>query len=632
MKTQKLVRGRLMAKVGGQKVAVTNRVQGIGSSIDDLTLAGRSWRAEVGDTVLDANLERTVEGASTVTIDIHDPHKNLLRSPLLRENYDVELDGLWFTSAKLSRQDSTTMQLVFEDREVFLLRGKVGARKVKPSKVTLPQFCLMLVREVKPRIAFYSPELHAPPVKLTSARAARNAKPTQQATRQPGLGSSAGITVKGERADDEQIRNIDRTLDVGRSMHIPKKGLICNVVVGTVEATCRNLSGGDRDSVGFYQQRASQGWPASRDLERDATAFYKAMRPILSRSPGISVAALAQAIQRSGNPGAYSAYVDEATKTVEKYLRSTGASTDKSAARGTGTSANAQQALERHKKENTWDCMGRLTEDVGWRRFCSSSIVYVLAEPDLLGSAPRMTISDSTPGLLDVVTFDEDEGRAVNEVSLSVMLNTWQAPPGTVVELEDSLGAASGFWIVNTVRAPISERAVQGEIQLARPQATKAPSDTVGQGKSNKRKLRKDGKGKNKDSGGSASGGDITQVHIRRTGAGAPGWGGTADVFDQFIHPFMRRQGLSPGAQKETGHAPQGDHDPSSRTSYATDYPTFNGAAIANRLGRVLGRNGDSVGTYATFNVKIDGRMFRVQILWGVPDHHDHIHVGLRAA
>lgn len=628
MKTQKLARARAKAVIGSQSVDVINRVQGVGSSIDDLMIAGRTWRAELGDAVLDANLERTVEGASTVTVDVHDPHGNLLRSPLLRERYDVELDDLWFTSVKVSRTDSTTLQLVFEDREVATLRGKAGARKVKPSKVTLPQFCLMLVREVKPRIPFYSPELHAPVAKLTSARAARQAAPTQQATRQPGLSASAGVTVKGERADAEQIRNIDRTLDVGRSMRIPKKGLICNVVVGTVEALCRNPSGGDRDSVGFYQQRGSQGWPASRDLERDGTAFYKAMQPILRRSPSISVAALAQAIQRSGNPGAYGQWVDEATKTVEKYLRSTGGTASKSAARGPGTSASAQQALERHKKENTWDCMGRLTDDVGWRRFCSSGIVYVLSEPDLLGSAPRVTLSDSSPGLLDVVTFDEDEGKNVTDVTLDVMLNTWQAPPGTVVELDDSLGPAAGFYIASTIRAPIRERAVQGEIQLARPQLPKPPSETVGQGKSGKRRLRKDGKGK---SASTATGGDITQVHITRTGAGPPGWGGTADVFEQFIHPFMRRHGLQPGAQKETGHAPQGDHDPSQRTSYATDYPTFNGAETANKLGRVLGRNGDSVGTYATFNVRVDHRMFRVQILWGVPDHHDHIHVGLRA-
>lgn len=74
---------------------------------------------------------------------------------------------------------------------------------------------------------------------------------------------------------------------------------------------------GDRDSVGFLQQRPSQGWgPPGESVERDTDQFLeKAMR--LNRGFRGSAGQLAQAVQRSAFPGRY----DERSGEAEQILR-----------------------------------------------------------------------------------------------------------------------------------------------------------------------------------------------------------------------------------------------------------------------------------------------------------------------
>lgn len=110
-------------------------------------------------------------------------------------------------------------------------------------------------------------------------------------------------------------------------------------------------------------------------------------------------------------------------------------------------------------------------------------------------------------------------------------------------------------------------------------------------------------------------------------------WGGTQTIFEQLITPYMKKQGLSPGSQKrsyDTVDPGMSDHYVGCKTCYATDYPTTNGAKIANSLARSLGISGYSVGNYVRHDIVVDGKAYSVQILWAVPGHYDHVHVGVR--
>jgi hypothetical protein len=111
---------------------------------------------------------------------------------------------------------------------------------------------------------------------------------------------------------------------------------------------------------------------------------------------------------------------------------------------------------------------------------------------------------------------------------------------------------------------------------------------------------------------------------------GPPHWGGARDFFDQFIYPIALRMGMSPDYDdKEWGHAAGGDHDPTVLNAFAEDFPTFSGAAFANAVGQALGRQSNT-GTYAFIYYKWQGYNWRVQILWAVPDHYNHVHIGAR--
>jgi hypothetical protein len=133
----------------------------------------------------------------------------------------------------------------------------------------------------------------------------------------------------------------------------------------------------------------------------------------------------------------------------------------------------------------------------------------------------------------------------------------------------------------------------------------------------------------------------LDDVTIRSLAAGPPHWGGGADLMGQFVAPFMaERFGLAKGSGKRTpahnaaiGGSPTSDHLTTNRTTFARDFPTFDGEAAAMALAAALGWHGWHANSFESFLVTVDGETFRVQILWGAGiGHGDHVHVGIGAA
>lgn len=129
----------------------------------------------------------------------------------------------------------------------------------------------------------------------------------------------------------------------------------------------------------------------------------------------------------------------------------------------------------------------------------------------------------------------------------------------------------------------------------------------------------------------------LNAVHVHSTALGRPHWGGGADVMGQFVTPLMRRRGLYPGSGKRTpthnaaiGGSPTSDHLTTRTETFARDYPTFSGRPAAEALAREFGIVGWQENSYTTYDVRIDGHVFRIQILWGAGiEHGDHVHVGI---
>lgn len=126
----------------------------------------------------------------------------------------------------------------------------------------------------------------------------------------------SAATVAGYGAG--QVGNAAVIVAVGRRLNVPEPGRVVAVAAAMQESQLRNLNYGDRDSLGLFQQRPSQGWgtPAQvRDPAYAATRFYRRLLAV----PGwqqMSVTDAAQAVQRSGYPDAYARHEPAARAVV----------------------------------------------------------------------------------------------------------------------------------------------------------------------------------------------------------------------------------------------------------------------------------------------------------------------------
>ncbi|MCG6497103.1 C40 family peptidase [Kitasatospora sp. A2-31] len=93
----------------------------------------------------------------------------------------------------------------------------------------------------------------------------------------------------------------------GMSMNVSARGQVIALATALQESNLRNLSYGDRDSLGLFQQRPSQGWGTAEQIQDPvyaSTRFYKALLEV----PGweqLPLTVAAQKVQRSGFPDAY---------------------------------------------------------------------------------------------------------------------------------------------------------------------------------------------------------------------------------------------------------------------------------------------------------------------------------------
>jgi hypothetical protein len=113
--------------------------------------------------------------------------------------------------------------------------------------------------------------------------------------------------------DAEQVANAATITAVGLTRKVPQRGLVVALATAWQESKLENLDAGDRDSIGLFQQRPSQGWGKSEqiaDPRYAANAFYTALLKIKGWEK-MRVTDAAQQVQRSAHPDAYEKWVDE---------------------------------------------------------------------------------------------------------------------------------------------------------------------------------------------------------------------------------------------------------------------------------------------------------------------------------
>jgi hypothetical protein len=114
--------------------------------------------------------------------------------------------------------------------------------------------------------------------------------------------------------DPEQMANAATIAAVGITRKVPPRAIVVALAAAQQESKLYNLPEGDRDSVGLFQQRPSQGWGSQGqilDPRYSAGKFFDA----LVKVPGwetMQLATAAQAVQKSGHPSAYQRWEDQA--------------------------------------------------------------------------------------------------------------------------------------------------------------------------------------------------------------------------------------------------------------------------------------------------------------------------------
>ncbi|WP_075779934.1 C40 family peptidase [Streptomyces acidiscabies] len=146
----------------------------------------------------------------------------------------------------------------------------------------------------------------------------------EQITRVLDGASGKDVRVEGLDLPAEQIPNAATIVTAGLSLKVPAKGQIVALATAMQESRLRNLDYGDRDSLGLFQQRPSQGWGTAQQIRDPLYASEQFYRHLL-RVDGwqqMTVAQAAQAVQRSGLPDAYAQWEPLATALQAAVARS----------------------------------------------------------------------------------------------------------------------------------------------------------------------------------------------------------------------------------------------------------------------------------------------------------------------
>lgn len=112
----------------------------------------------------------------------------------------------------------------------------------------------------------------------------------------------------------EQANNAAIIAAVGMSYGFDVQGVTVAIATAIQESSLRNLDWGDRDSLGLFQQRPSQGWGTEEqimDEHYSASKFYQALAAV-DGWQDMELTVAAQRVQRSGFPDAYADHEQEA--------------------------------------------------------------------------------------------------------------------------------------------------------------------------------------------------------------------------------------------------------------------------------------------------------------------------------
>lgn len=123
-------------------------------------------------------------------------------------------------------------------------------------------------------------------------------------------GCSVTVAQHAVSLSTDQAENASIIAAVAERRGLPARAISIAIATAYQESKLQNLDGGDRDSIGLFQQRPSQGWGTPKQIRHPfyaAGAFYDALQQV-DGYQDMPITQAAQAVQRSAFPDAYAVH------------------------------------------------------------------------------------------------------------------------------------------------------------------------------------------------------------------------------------------------------------------------------------------------------------------------------------
>lgn len=124
----------------------------------------------------------------------------------------------------------------------------------------------------------------------------------------------ASVGEQTVRLSQEQAQNAATIAAVAERRGLPARAVTIALATAYQESKLLNIDYGDRDSLGLFQQRPSQGWGTPEQVQNPVYAagrFYDALVQVPAYTE-MAITEAAQTVQRSAFPTAYADHEDDA--------------------------------------------------------------------------------------------------------------------------------------------------------------------------------------------------------------------------------------------------------------------------------------------------------------------------------
>lgn len=616
--------------------------------------------AGIGEVLTDGTLTLSMVEVSTLEFVVDDERKALLRGDFLTgwtwgadpgrdearwikdgRKIDLRLDDLRFRLKRLQKAEDRALTLECREWAAERLRQFRGARQMTRAQDGQPggtraMFVRLLADEAG--VPWHIPELSDPQTIRHAPELTQQAQKRHRNTHAQKGVPATGITVKGAKASPEQLQNIQAALDECAALNAPERACLAALVAGTAEGGWLTSSKNPRSTaLGPYQILSSTATAigvSQKDVKGATKRFLqhgfggdqRGAIKISRQDPHASPGEIADKCEAGGaGAGFYDHWLPEAKRTLKAYG---GAST-----KGGGIGVVVEQAYSfaRGKKENSWDCIQRLAEEVGWYAFVRKGVLWFASRETLMVQEPALVAFEAEEGeppngIISIVIGGIDLGArdVTADITITADVGRTAVLPGMAVDVQRE-GPADGRWIVKEIGRPLWDQTAT--IQCFKPTGKKdepaAETKTVTFG------------GTTPASGEKLHGADIRTMAPKK-------------VIDKYVLPIARKHGInvtpSSVEQANARHGPTvsgGRSDHQGPPSYAWAADMSNGSHPTPQMDALARDLGDLFGIKVSFgSAPLSGQIwegniagFRVQIIYRTMsggDHTNHVHCGLR--